>query len=73
MHDFAVAIATPSPISLICALLRGEKPGWVADASDGSFEVFLRTARCHGTTPLLDAKFTDGEQREAWPDAIRRT
>jgi hypothetical protein len=66
----ALTTAAASPIALICALLRGEAPVWPARGEDGSSEAFLAAARCHGVTPLLDSKFSDGKLREAWPQAI---
>ena len=48
----------PAPaLPLLCALLRGESPAWPADAGDEAAEAFLREARYHGVTPLLDARF----------------
>jgi putative nucleotidyltransferase-like protein len=70
MHDPAAATADPSPLALICALLRGEAPAWPEGGADGGSEGFLRAARCHGVTPLLDSKFTDDKLKEAWPQAI---
>jgi len=45
--------ATP----LLCALLRGESPAWPPGAGSGDVDAFLREARYHGVTPLLDAQF----------------
>lgn len=50
----------PSPaLPLICALLRGESPAWPPDARGIEADDFLREARYHGVTPLLDARFRD--------------
>lgn len=77
----------PAPaLPLLCALLRGESPAWPADAGDEAAEAFLREARYHGVTPLLDARFRNpasdtrirpggGERagsETSWPEAIRR-
>lgn len=48
----------PAPaLPLICALLRGESPAWPSDAGADAVTEFLREARHHGVTPLLDARF----------------
>ncbi|MCC6869685.1 MAG: nucleotidyltransferase family protein [Burkholderiales bacterium] len=44
-------------LSLLCALLRGEAPAWPADAGSAAVDDFLREARYHGVTPLLDARW----------------
>ena len=73
MKDTIVPTASFSPMPLLCALLRGETPAWPATSDDVSIAVFLRTARCHGVTPLLDAKFVESGLQESWPQAIRQT
>jgi hypothetical protein len=85
-----IATDAPPPLPLICALLRGESPAWpagLASSDDGRIGAFLATARTHGVTPLLDARFvrsdgpssnlpggdgTSGSGTCGWPDAIRR-
>lgn len=52
---------------LICALLRGESPAWPADAGDTAIEAFLRDARYHGVTPLLDARFRSSASNAVSP------
>lgn len=74
-------------LPLICALLRGESPAWPAEGGGGAANEFLRMARHHGVTPLLDVRFravgsapaaqAAGPDRVAagarvpWPEAIR--
>lgn len=72
MHDVALATEVRSSITLICALLRGESPTWKAPADDESIALFLRTARCHGVTPLLDPRLGESRSQGTWPEAIRR-
>lgn len=63
----------PAPaLPLICALLRGESPAWPADAGDEAVETFLREARYHGVTPLLDARFRQAGSSCDWPEEFRR-
>ena len=62
---------TASTTPTICALLRGESPEWPAPAGDDGIAEFLRDARYHGVTPLLDARFRATEAH-GWPTAIRQ-
>lgn len=62
---------------MICALLRGETQVWPTSspaAKGGDNEAissFLATARIHGTTALLNARFASGNGCDTWPAAIR--
>ncbi len=60
----------PSSTKLVCALLRGESPACPAAADEMAVEAFVRNARYHGVTPLLDARFKDA-RASTWPEAIR--
>ena len=69
------AVTPPSEApatKLVCALLRDESPAYPVSADDTAVEAFIRHARYHGVTPLLDARFR-GAPASTWPEAIRST
>lgn len=63
--------STAATMPAICALLRGESPAPPAPADDERIAAFLREARYHGVTPLLDARF-NAMPGSAWPEPIKR-
>lgn len=62
--------ATSANTPLICALLRGESPACASAVRGDDVEAFVRDARYHGVTLLLDARFHAMDER-TWPAAIR--
>ena len=50
-----------------------KSPAWPSSASDETIVEFLRDARYHGVTPLLDAQWHRKRPPSNWPDAIRRS
>ena len=67
----STATVTASTLPTLCALLRGESPEWPSSVDDDGIDEFLRDARYHGVTPLLDARFR-ATAAPGWPTAIRR-
>jgi len=63
--------STARSIDLVCSLLRGESKPYRAHHPDETAESFLRLARAHGVTPLLDERFSEGGLHDAWPASIR--
>lgn len=63
--------STARSIDLICSLLRGESPPSRAYDTEETADAFLRLARAHGVTPLLDERFSNRDLDDAWPASIR--
>ena len=59
---------------LLCAIVRGESPGWPAEGSDDLEALLLRHAEYHGIVALLDERLA---HLSAWPtsflDAVHRS
>jgi len=64
-------VSTATFIELVCSLLRGESKPYRAHHPGETAETFLRLARAHGVTPLLDERFSVGDLDDAWPASIR--
>ncbi|RTL82486.1 MAG: hypothetical protein EKK29_16390 [Hyphomicrobiales bacterium] len=61
----------PEAETIICALLRGERPTWPADGNDAFTSLFLERSAYHGVQALLHQHLTNGTFRElGWPPSI---
>lgn len=62
-----------APHALLCALLRGEAPPWPRDDDAATVDAFLRAARHHGVSPLVDARLRQGEAAASLADVANAT
>lgn len=58
-------------VDAVCSLLRQESPVGQVAWTDATIEDFLRLARTHGVTCLLDDRLARGDLAASWPEAIR--
>ena len=63
--------STARSINCICSLLRGESQPFQGHQPDQTAEAFMRLARAHGVTTLLDERLSMGDLGDAWPASIR--